>query len=332
MRELTIPWDETRSFVADLFQSGAHFFVIGGTAVNFCLPQRKPPSDLDLILEPSAEMLGKLNVSLARAGAPGTTATAEQFTRGNCGFPSKGVLNIDFLTPPTGVRFPDCWALTYEVAVARSSARVRVASIGLLMRLYRIGQKREPARSQAFGADLKLLMNAARRCAKDLHSLRVWRGRMRRIPSDSEMEIPKPLWEVVERSCAVSGVADTATARLVGAERRLDQDRLRDLVELLEFDLAKRLGDPDARLRLRVVDLKDGEWLRCKHSWFAPNSTEGTSYTQEGSLWQVAARESSSVLLAQTERGSIRVDAFDLDGHFEQCPLPASADRSSASS
>jgi len=161
MRHVEIHWGSNRELVTRLSESGARFFVSGGTATRFHAPERGEPTDLDLVVEPSAEMLAKLNAALAHVGAPTITATPEEFAKGDKGFPSKGVLNVDFLTPPAGVSFAEHWAAAEEAIMSWSSTRVRVASIPSLELLLRIGQEREPARAQAFAKDLELLARAA---------------------------------------------------------------------------------------------------------------------------------------------------------------------------
>ncbi len=162
MREIEITWGPNRNLVARLSESGARFLVAGGTATRFHAPERREPSDLDLLVEPSAEMLMKLNAALAHVGAPIILATPEEFAKVDKGIRSKGVLNVDVLTPPQGVDFSEHFAAAEEAIMNLSSTRVRVASIPTLERLLRIGQEREPARAQAFAKDLELLARAAR--------------------------------------------------------------------------------------------------------------------------------------------------------------------------
>lgn len=163
MREIEVTWGPNRELVARLAESGARFFVFGGTATRFHVPERREPNDLDLMVEPSGEMLTKLNASLVGVGAPPILATPEQFSKGNCGAPSKGVLNVDILTPPTGVDFAEHWGAAEEVTMNLSTTRLRVASIPTLELLLRLGQEREPARARALAEDLDLLARAAPR-------------------------------------------------------------------------------------------------------------------------------------------------------------------------
>ena len=67
MREVEITWGPNRDLVARLSESGARFFVAGGSATRFHAPERREPGDLDLLVEPSAEMLAKLRRIATRA-------------------------------------------------------------------------------------------------------------------------------------------------------------------------------------------------------------------------------------------------------------------------
>jgi hypothetical protein len=163
MREVEITWGPNRDLVMLLSESGARFFVFGGTAVRFHVPERREPRDLDLLVEPSAEMLAKVNAALTHVGAPTIRATPDQFAKADKGLPSKGLLNVDILTPPAGVVFSEHWAAAEEAKMSWSPTRVRVASIPTLELLLRIGQEREPTRAQAFAKDLELLARAVRR-------------------------------------------------------------------------------------------------------------------------------------------------------------------------
>ncbi|HTP29065.1 MAG TPA: hypothetical protein VMH40_09290 [Myxococcaceae bacterium] len=138
MLEVEIPWDETRAFVEDLTRGGARFIVDGSVALRFhvpAAPEWQFARDLDVLLEPSAQMHGELNGALLRAGAQPTEATVEQFIKGNCGFSSKRVLNIDFRVP-TPAEFSRFWADAAAVGIARSTARTQVASITTLEHFY----------------------------------------------------------------------------------------------------------------------------------------------------------------------------------------------------
>jgi hypothetical protein len=162
MREVEITWGANRALVARLAESGARFFVSGSTAARFHVPERDAPNDLDLVVEPSAEMFGKLNAALAHVGAGTILATSEEFAKPDKGTRIRVVLNLDILTPPAGVDFAKHWAAAEEAVMNLTSTRVRVASIPTLQLLLRFAQQREPARAQVFEKDLGLLDRAAR--------------------------------------------------------------------------------------------------------------------------------------------------------------------------
>lgn len=163
VREIEIVTGSNRDLVTHLANNRARFFVAGSTATRFHTPERRPPNDLDLLVEPSADMLVKLNAALACVGAPTITATPEHFCKGNGGIRSKGVLNVDILTPPTGVNFAEHWAAAEEVVMNYSTTRLRVASNSTMQLLLRIGQEREPSRAPAMAEDIELLVRAADR-------------------------------------------------------------------------------------------------------------------------------------------------------------------------
>lgn len=160
MREIEIVTGSNREFVAQLSQRGARFFIFGGTATRFHVPERREPGDLDLLVEPSAQMLTELNAALAHVGAPPILATPGEFAQPNKRVSCKGPmnpLNMDLLTPPSGVDFPEHWAAAEEAMMNESSTRVHVASCSTVQLLLRIGQEREPRRAQVFAEDLELL-------------------------------------------------------------------------------------------------------------------------------------------------------------------------------
>lgn len=162
MKRLEIPWDETRAFVEDLASTRARFIVDGSVALRFHVPPESEwqfAGDLDLLLEPSADTLAALNGALLRAHACPTNATVQQFVEGACGFPSKHVLNIDFRVP-TPAEFSRFWAEAGEpVGMARSTARVRVASIPTLEHFYRVAHH-EPGRAERAAKALLALASA----------------------------------------------------------------------------------------------------------------------------------------------------------------------------
>jgi hypothetical protein len=160
MRVVQITWGPNRELVAQLSEWRVRFFVAGGTATRFRAPERREPNDLDLLVEPSLGTLEKLNAALAYVGAPIITATPEQFATAGRQYRDRTVLNVDILTPPTGVCFSEHWEATEEAIMSCSQARVHVASMATLVLLLRIGQEREPSRAQAFAKDLDLLSRA----------------------------------------------------------------------------------------------------------------------------------------------------------------------------
>lgn len=159
-REVVITWGPNQNVVRLLSESGARFMVIGGTAVRFHIPERREPNDLDLLVEPSPDLLKKLNAALARVGAPTVLATPEAFAQPNKGFPEKSVCYMDVFTPIPGLNFAEHWALAEEAAMAYTSTRVRVASISTLVLWLRHALSIEPERAKGIEADLNLLEGA----------------------------------------------------------------------------------------------------------------------------------------------------------------------------
>jgi len=156
-RDIEITWGPNRALVKLLSDSGARFMVVGGTALRFYNQRRRIPNDLDLLLEPSAEMLLKLNAALASMGEPQLLASPEEFAQPDKGCPYKANLNVDLLTPPAGVDFSEQWTTAQDVIMMGSSTRVRVASVNTLQLLLRVAQTRTPSRAQDFAKDLELL-------------------------------------------------------------------------------------------------------------------------------------------------------------------------------
>src|SRR5947207_8893866 len=104
-REITIYWGPNSDFVEALLDSGARFFIRGGTAVHFYDPTRVV-GDLDLLIEPSRETAEKVHATLSRAIWPDML----EFTVDDLAQPGKHVritrpLYVDVLTPKRGIDF-----------------------------------------------------------------------------------------------------------------------------------------------------------------------------------------------------------------------------------
>lgn len=162
--------DANEEFVAQLWRNGARFFIIGGTATHFHVPDREWPSDLDIIVEPSADMLAKLDAALVHVGEPPLpNLSLERFMRlPPIHLPYKGnqdVLYMDIFTPSEGVDFSEHWT-TADEAMVRGVA-VRVASNATMQTLLRLGIEKErdqqPEKAEKYARDLALLDEAARR-------------------------------------------------------------------------------------------------------------------------------------------------------------------------
>lgn len=157
MRSIEIAWQANQDLVEGLARSGARFFVVGSTATRFHAPERQEPGDLDLVVEPSEEMLNKLNAVLGRIGAPRIAASPEQFAKGNGHYRDRFMLNADILTPSTGMDFAVHWHVAEEVVMNQSQVHVRVASIATMQRLLCVGLSRELEQAQKLTRDLDLL-------------------------------------------------------------------------------------------------------------------------------------------------------------------------------
>lgn len=171
MREVEINWGDNRKFVEHLSASGGRFFVIGGVATHFHVPARIP-DDLDIIVEPSADMLAKLEAALRYVGAPplAEDLTPERFSRPPAVWlKCQGGIwptYMDVFTPTEGVNFSEHWATAEEAIMSSSKSLVRVASNATMQALLRLGIEREreqqPAKAEKYARDLALLVDAAR--------------------------------------------------------------------------------------------------------------------------------------------------------------------------
>lgn len=161
MRSIEIVLPTNQELVEGLARSGARYFVVGSTATRLHAPERQPPGDLDLVVEPSEGALNNLNAVLASLGAPRIAASPEQFAKGNGQYRDRFVLNVDILTLPTGVNFTEHWHLAEEAFVNNSEVRVRVASIATLQCLLCIALSRDLDSAQKLTRDLELLARAS---------------------------------------------------------------------------------------------------------------------------------------------------------------------------
>jgi hypothetical protein len=71
------------------------------------------------------------------------------------------MLNVDILTPPTGVDFAEHWTLAEEALMNASQVRVRVASIATMQQLLSLGLSRELDLAQKITRDLALIARAS---------------------------------------------------------------------------------------------------------------------------------------------------------------------------
>jgi hypothetical protein len=108
-------------------------------------------------------MLERLNNALPSVGLPRLPIMGEEFSK-----PDKRIalinrmLNVELLTPPTGLPFDEHWNGAEQARMAGTSVVVRVGSISTLARLLRIAHGREITRAQVFAEDLELLAGVGR--------------------------------------------------------------------------------------------------------------------------------------------------------------------------
>lgn len=133
----------------------ARFLIVGGVAVRFYAPTRRPPNDYDVLLEPTTKAGRALLTAWTRAGAPPILAIPADFTRPLMQVRDRDALAIDVLTPPEGFNF----AAHYDAATVATLADipVRIASPDTLRVILRLAIESMPERAEGFAADLALL-------------------------------------------------------------------------------------------------------------------------------------------------------------------------------
>jgi len=148
-------------FAEKLSESGTRFLIVGGGAVRFHAPQRQDPKDLDIYVEPTMAAVDGLNAVMHSLGAARRVATADALARPTLGFPVEGPdrrrWGVDVFLKAAGFEFAEHWAVGDEATLARSSTRVRVASIATMKQWLRHALTMEPLRANAIMADLELL-------------------------------------------------------------------------------------------------------------------------------------------------------------------------------
>lgn len=163
VREIELTWGANRDLMTALAADAARVLVIGGTAVRFHAPERRDPSDLDLLVEPTVESASKLLRAVEPILGRPLPIQPAQLARPAVGFREKTVLNVDVVTPYVGFEFAQAWADAEEATMVCSTTVVRVASIPTLLVWMRHALNAEPTRAESIASDIALVERAASR-------------------------------------------------------------------------------------------------------------------------------------------------------------------------